>query len=225
MEYIQFPKRSEAEMREQADALAQTMVVREYDDGSSKDTRRETTQEEQAALSDIFYSAMMTLDWHAKDLTRESIQAIKDMAEFNCHLAIPYANGYDTVYNPLGKYIESSILVAELASDIEQFMFERGEYQYGDGDLIRWIADANKDRAGTEKLITQALRGVAPEEIGSTEPLQSYLNDQIHEMDEEDELIEVAENLIRRIDKLEIVSPEKESASEKPQKKRDDMER
>ena len=104
----------------------------------------------------------------------------------------------------------------DLADKIEQVMFERGEYDFGEGDRVRWLdnipnaydlADSpallDSARQRVTDCIESALDGKANEEIGGIQPLMEYLNDQINEMDEEDELIPTCEKLLSEMDSLE----------------------
>lgn len=92
------------EAKEYAEKAAETLTVRTYENGSSKDTTRETTQEEKGILTNIIYGALLSIKWHKYDKT--AVQIAKDTAEFTIDLMLPYINGYDSVYNKIGKFIE-----------------------------------------------------------------------------------------------------------------------
>lgn len=105
----------------------------------------------------------------------------------------------------------------DLADKIEQVMFERGEYDFGEGDRVRWLdnvpnaydlADSpallDSARERVTVCIESALDGKANEEIGGIQPLMEYLNDQINEMVEEDELIPTCEKLLSELNALKI---------------------
>lgn len=79
---------------------------------------------------------------------------------------------------------------ANLADAIEQFMFERGEYDYyGGSDRIRWLEGTDE----REKAAENIQKSLQTEE-GRT-ALINYLEDEICVMDEEDELLETASRL------------------------------
>ena len=106
--------------------------------------------------------------------------------------------------------------IKQLAADIEQFMFEHGEYDFGSGDRKPWLDEvpdayelANSGpillgvaRERVEDCIEQSINGTAPEEIGGIESLMEYLNEELNVMDEEDELIQTGENLLSRLNKV-----------------------
>lgn len=78
--------------------------------------------------------------------------------------------------------------VTTLSDDVEQFMFERGEYDFPEDDTIRWI---NKtQRNSTVENIYNALIS------NQVEPLKNYFKDQLAEMSDEDELIPEAKRIL-----------------------------
>ena len=78
--------------------------------------------------------------------------------------------------------------VTTLSDDVEQFMFERGEYDFPEDDTIRWI---NKtQRNSTVENIYNALIS------NQVEPLKNYFKDQLAEMSDEDELILEAKRIL-----------------------------
>ena len=78
--------------------------------------------------------------------------------------------------------------VTTLSDDVEQFMFERGEYDFPEDDTIRWI---NKtQRNSTVENIYNALIS------NQVEPLKNYFKDQLAEMSDEDELISEAKRIL-----------------------------
>lgn len=78
--------------------------------------------------------------------------------------------------------------VTTLSDDIEQFMFERGEYDFPEDDTIRWIN--NTKRNSTVENIYNALIS------NQVEPLKNYFKDQLAEMSDEDELISEAKRIL-----------------------------
>ena len=71
-----------------------------------------------------------------------------------------------------------------LADEIEQFMFERGEYDYRDYDRIPWVN--TDDRNAVQKNIENSLGTVK-----SVYSLIDYLESEIAVMDKDDELVKV----------------------------------
>ena len=84
--------------------------------------------------------------------------------------------------------------LVDLADDIEEFMFARGEYDYIDSDKIWWLT--NNNRIDTSVFILSEI------EKGNTERLINYFKDQLAEMCDKDELIPVAEDLIKRLEEV-----------------------
>lgn len=78
-----------------------------------------------------------------------------------------------------------------LANEIEQFMFERGEYDLRLEDRIRWLK--TDDRKGNAKYIRDE---ILKDNIGF---LTDYLTSEISSMCEDDELIPKAEKLIEEL--------------------------
>lgn len=103
--------------------------------------------------------------------------------------------------------------VSEIADKIEQYMYERGEYDFPEKDTVRWV---EKDsRATTTVNIAEAIE----DDIIS---LDNYFADETAELDENDELLALA---------LEIREDLKEIAEKNgveltnDEKKKSDMER
>ena len=78
--------------------------------------------------------------------------------------------------------------VTTLSDDIEQFMFERGEYDFSEDDTIRWINKTKRN--STVENIYNALIS------NQVEPLKNYFKDQLAEMSDEDELISEAKRIL-----------------------------
>lgn len=115
-----------------------------------------------------------------------------------------------------GKYATVSPF-AQLANDIETFMFLRGEYDEKGEDRIRWIApvldhdqcfiDAGtltsegvaSERARVCYLIGQVLDGTAPQELGGIGPLMDYFSDQKAEMFDNNELLFTAGRIYQQL--------------------------
>ena len=95
-------KYNEAQLKEIARDIAGSIVIRDYVNGSSRDTRREATDPEKEIIRNIAYGAMLAYGYRGHDL-----EGIIDMAEFTVRLFIPDCNGYDTIYIPLRNVTET----------------------------------------------------------------------------------------------------------------------
>lgn len=83
--------------------------------------------------------------------------------------------------------------VTKLASDIEQFMFERGEYEFEGDDRIRWLCSNERECVVNNLII--ALRT-------ESKALKEYFEDQLVEMFEEDESVFEAKRIIAELESL-----------------------
>ena len=90
-------KYNENQLKEISRDIAGSIVIRDYVNGNSRDTRRETTPEEKEIISKIAYGAMVSYGYGGQ------IDAVLNTTEFILHQFIPEANGYDTIYIPLRK--------------------------------------------------------------------------------------------------------------------------
>lgn len=81
-----------------------------------------------------------------------------------------------------------------LANEIEQFMFERGEYDFHLEDRIRWLI--SDDRKGNAGYIRDE---ILKDNIGF---ITEYLTSEISSMCEDDELIPKAEKLIEELNEF-----------------------
>lgn len=82
-----------------------------------------------------------------------------------------------------------------IANEIEQFMHDRGEYEFHHEDRIRWLI--SDSRKGNARYIADE---IMKDNIGY---LTEYLSSEISSMDEEDELIQTAEKLIEKLNEEE----------------------
>ena len=98
----EFAEYSETELRKFAEDISRTIVIREYINGNSKDTRRETTKPEKEIIFNIAYSAMLSYGFVGCD-----VDGIFNMAEFTLSRFIPTCNSYDTIYCPLRDITET----------------------------------------------------------------------------------------------------------------------
>lgn len=120
---------TEDEMLEAACKMAETISIREYVNGSSHDFRRETTPEEQAAMTEIFYAALLSLNSNNGYISIDTIQAIKNMAEFSGQIRLKesHANCCDSIYCPLQRYVDQNLLVKEHGQEYKEHGQEYGE--------------------------------------------------------------------------------------------------
>lgn len=92
------------QLKEIARDIAGSIVIRDYVNGCSRDTRRETTETEKFAIRSIAYGAMLAYGYRSNG---GSLDSILDMAEFTLRQLIPDCNCYDTIYIPLRKVTET----------------------------------------------------------------------------------------------------------------------
>lgn len=97
-------KYNKSQLKEIARDIAGSIVIRDYVNGSSRDTRREATEPEKGIIQNIAYGAMIAYSFRSNG---GSIDSILDMAEFTLKQFIPEANTYDTIYIPLRKVTET----------------------------------------------------------------------------------------------------------------------
>ena len=91
---------SEQELREYADRKAESIVIRSYNEHGSKDERRKTTETEKRTIAAIIFGGLLAIRDGAD---RQSVQ---DACEYIGKIQLPYMNGYDSIYNPIGDYFK-----------------------------------------------------------------------------------------------------------------------
>ena len=96
--------RTDKDLEEIIPFFTDTIVIREYDDGNSRDIRRKARKKEKQILHNIMYSALLAYRFRGGD-----IDGILDMAEFMCHMELPKVNAYDSVYIPLRKITQTGM--------------------------------------------------------------------------------------------------------------------
>lgn len=102
-----------------ADAIAETVVIRYDDNGSSRDERVKPTVQQRQVLRSVALGALLGLNWgedNRSDRGRED--AIINTAEFTLLCCWPKkdgecVNGYDSIYNPLRAVVEVWRLASE----------------------------------------------------------------------------------------------------------------
>lgn len=95
---------TEQEAKEYAESASNTITIRTYDNGSSDVTTRKSTKKEKEILTNIIFGALLAIKNH--NLGGIAVQSAKDTAEFTADLMIPHINGYLSVYNKIGDFIE-----------------------------------------------------------------------------------------------------------------------
>lgn len=83
-----------------------------------------------------------------------------------------------------------------LAGDIEQYMFCRGEYDVRQHARIRWVLCGN--RCNAEKRIMNEIVN------GDVDSLVTYFTIDVRMMDEDDELIAKANDILARLNEITI---------------------
>ena len=90
---------TEAELKEYAEQVAKTIVIRTYVNGNSDDSKRETTLPEREIIKSIIFGGLLSINRGLDS------QRIIDACEFIADLQIPEMNGYDTIYNPMQDFV------------------------------------------------------------------------------------------------------------------------
>ena len=119
---------SEYALKNEARKAAQTLSIRSYDNGSSKDTRRNSTPDEANVITNCIYGALLTIKSNA---TIEAQKPAMDAAEMIADLSIPNLNGYDSVYDPVRRICEDFKAVSLRART------EQSDYYYNGYNIDR----------------------------------------------------------------------------------------
>lgn len=88
------------ELAKMAGESARSIVYRFYDDGNSRDERRDSTSEEWETLQRVIYGALLAIRWRD-----DAAQTALDTAEYIGDLLLPGINGYDSIYLPIKKIL------------------------------------------------------------------------------------------------------------------------
>lgn len=98
--------KSGEELQQIANEIAETIVIRTYVNGCSRDERRTTTEPEREILRKIARTALSSMNYGEKmRASKELTQAVIDTAEFALINFIPEANAYDSIYIPLTRVV------------------------------------------------------------------------------------------------------------------------
>ena len=95
-------KYTSAQLKEISRDIAGSIVIRDYINGNSRDTHRETTDPEKEIIKNIAYGSMMAYGYRGGDL-----DGILAMAEFTLMQFIRNCNTYNTIYIPLRNVTET----------------------------------------------------------------------------------------------------------------------
>jgi len=95
----------ESTLKAIAEAIAARTTIRTYTDGTSNDNTRQSSPAERAAIFPVTMGALLTINYHTP--TDAYTAAVLDMAEYTLMQAVPRANTYDTIYNPLQAVLEA----------------------------------------------------------------------------------------------------------------------
>ena len=103
--------KKESELKELAKKISESIVIRTEVDGTSKDTRRETTSLEKKILHRILYAALLAMNEALLNCRDEkeyntAACAIVNAAEYTTKQFITECNGYLTVYIPLNTVLD-----------------------------------------------------------------------------------------------------------------------
>ena len=106
------------------------------------------------------------------------------------------------------EFDKSRLSEYNLADTIEQHMFERGEYDFGESDRIRWLdglpnayelAENPEALSGARQFVTASIENDL-KTVDGREALKNYLNDELHQLDKGDEDYERVQDCLRTID-------------------------
>lgn len=112
-------KMSDKEMREHAEAIASSIVVRSYDWHGSHDLRRDSTPEERKIIFGIAFGALNAINSRVRDehsaygerthtvLNTAEWIFIKMCKEFHLESGEDHFNSYDSLYAPLKLIVDS----------------------------------------------------------------------------------------------------------------------
>jgi hypothetical protein len=100
-------KMTEQELKEFAEMQAETIVIRSYEEGNSKDERRKATKPERRITKSIIYGGLLAIREGNK--TDKEINAIIDACELIAKLQLPEMNGYDTIYCTMHEWYRNNV--------------------------------------------------------------------------------------------------------------------
>ena len=170
--------------------------------------------EDARTINDILYEGydFTPLEIQANEKTTSIKEAI---------LSDLSAEDESKIYEVLSKY-ENNRLMPEnsqefnhrLADNLEQVMFERGEYDFAESDRVRWLdnvpepyalADDPATLQEARSTVTQNIENALNGELQDISAIKDYLKDQLAEMVEEDELIPTVEGYVKILEGMETI--------------------
>jgi hypothetical protein len=106
---------TEEDCKQYAQKVAKTLVERKYKNGSSKDTRRDSTPQEAKAIESIIYGSLLGYRYHGLHTTdpNAAMEIIANTAEYillaNKEIYETdedqgHINTYDTIYRPIMEF-------------------------------------------------------------------------------------------------------------------------
>lgn len=144
-----------------------------------------------------YYSSKTDTNYHEKiSLDELDVVQINDMRDAINKESLNIRKEFDS-YN--------------LATQVEQFMFDRKEYDRSPEEQTRFICDkleegekpSDNTRVAVRASLTNIIKGNDKEDdIGS---VMEYLNEEMNNIDIESELYETAEDLIAKLDKFDEI--------------------
>ena len=94
--------KNEHELKVIAETIAETITIREYNEGNSNDITRKASEIEKDVIYKLAYGALLGLNCGETVRNNDdAAQVIIDTAEYTLKLFINDCNGYDTLYIPL----------------------------------------------------------------------------------------------------------------------------
>ena len=110
--------------------------------------------------------------------------------------------------------IQHSSPIEILADCLEQMMFERGEYDFAESDRIRWLdnipepyalADDPETLQEARDTVTKNIENTLNGGLQDISAIKDYLEDELAQMDEEDELVPKAKGYLEKVEGMEAV--------------------
>lgn len=102
------PCKSEMELKAIAELISKVVVIRTYENGNSKDTKRAASEVERDLIFKVVYAALLSLPTSVTGsgaYFRGCDNGALSTAEFMLQLLMKDVNAYDTVYIPLREVI------------------------------------------------------------------------------------------------------------------------
>lgn len=128
----------------------------------------------------------------------ENCDEAKDMTFKEVVEKFGYADG--SCYASFDEFCDNELPLRKLADGIEQFMYERGEYNYT--NKIQWI-EIGSDEDGfpevSDKERIETAKNILDDLQNDPSPLIEYFKDEVATIDNEDELLVVAKDMLGKL--------------------------